>query len=243
MYLNVLIALTFFGLAAKADQIFKSSVEKVHLLELFSTQSCSSCPPAQAWVSTLKRDINLWRRFVPVVYHVDYWNYLGWKDPYSDSRYTLRQREYVLKWAGTAYTPMFVLDGAEDRSRDRSQLTKNSGPVGILKVQRVGATKFKVEFEPTSKNKKALKCYYAVMGNNISTQVSAGENSGKELHHDFLTLKSDFIPLKMEGNRFVGEVSADLTDTLPAKEKSIAFWIVDESTGSPIQATGGILKE
>ncbi|MCB0357206.1 MAG: DUF1223 domain-containing protein, partial [Bdellovibrionales bacterium] len=92
----------------------QSPVTQVHLLELYSTQSCSSCPPAQEWVSKLKNSNQLWQKFVPIVFHVDYWDYLGWKDPYSQPQYSARQRQYAKEWqSSSAYTPMLVIDGQE----------------------------------------------------------------------------------------------------------------------------------
>lgn len=61
----------------------ESPPEQAYLLELFTSQGCSSCPPADAWLSRLKQDPELFKRVVPVAYHVTYWDYLGWKDPFG----------------------------------------------------------------------------------------------------------------------------------------------------------------
>ena len=113
--------LLFINSILAETKLIKSGTKKVNLIELFSTQSCSSCPPAQRWVSSLVSEKDIWKNFVPVVYHVDYWDYLGWKDPYSSPIYTKLQRNYASVWnARNIYTPMFVLNGSEWRKRKKS---------------------------------------------------------------------------------------------------------------------------
>src|SRR5205814_363291 len=62
-----------------ADQILESGPQKTHLLELYTSEGCSSCPPAESWMSKLKAEPRLWKDFVPVAFHVDYWDRLGWR--------------------------------------------------------------------------------------------------------------------------------------------------------------------
>src|SRR5688572_1610666 len=98
----------------------QSPAQQVHLLELYTSEGCSSCPPADRWLSDLKDDPGLWKNFVPVAFHVDYWDHLGWKDKFARAAHTSRQRRYADEWgANTVYTPGLVLDGAEWRSRER----------------------------------------------------------------------------------------------------------------------------
>src|SRR5690349_5159728 len=88
----------------------ESGPRKTHLLELFTSEGCSSCPPAEAWISGLKNDARLWRDFVPVTFHVDYWDRLGWRDPLASKEWTARQYEYSERWRRSGvYTPGFVL--------------------------------------------------------------------------------------------------------------------------------------
>jgi hypothetical protein len=98
--------------ATAAPVVFQSSTRQVSLLELYTSGGCSSCPPAETWLSKLKTSGGLWRDFVPVAFHVDYWNNLGWKDRFSDEQYTERQKSYAQLWsASNIYTPEFVLNG------------------------------------------------------------------------------------------------------------------------------------
>src|SRR5574339_14875 len=87
---------------------FHSSTNRTALLELYTSEGCSSCPPAEAWLSRLKSDARLWKDFVPVAFHVDYWDYLGWRDPFGAAEYSERQRGYAAQWKSrSVYTPGF----------------------------------------------------------------------------------------------------------------------------------------
>ncbi len=100
-----------------ADVALESGPMKTHLLELFTSEGCSSCPPAEAWLSKLKDDAGLWRDFVPLAFHVDYWDRPGWRDPFASKVWTARQYEYSARWkSSNVYTPGFVLDGREWRN-------------------------------------------------------------------------------------------------------------------------------
>ena len=95
-----------------SEKHFSSGENKVTLVELYTSEGCSSCPPAEKWLNSLKEDSRLWTYFVPVAFHVDYWDYIGWKDPFAKSDYGLRQGKY--KQQGniqTVYTPGMMLDG------------------------------------------------------------------------------------------------------------------------------------
>src|SRR5436190_11363063 len=89
---------------------FESPERQTALLELYTSEGCSSCPPAETWFSKLKNAPGLWTNFVPVAFHVDYWNRLGWRDKFSDAQFSERQRAYAQLWsAENIYTPEFVL--------------------------------------------------------------------------------------------------------------------------------------
>ncbi|MCB0377875.1 MAG: DUF1223 domain-containing protein [Bdellovibrionales bacterium] len=222
-----------------ADTAWKSSVEKVHLLELYSTQSCSSCPPAQNWVSTLKKEKNLWKTFIPVVFHVDYWDYLGWKDPFSKPQFTNRQRHYAKELQSKTYTPMFILDGEESRQRSKSPLQSNGEKVGVLQAKSMG-DQYEIQFTPYSKTEKSLTLRYAVLGSDIKTDVKAGENSGMQLHHDFLTLELGKESLVRKGTAYSGKVKINF-DKNKSPRQALVFWVTPQNSLKPIQAVGGYL--
>src|SRR5436309_16121405 len=114
----IILTLSTSFLAHAADRTFESGPEQVRVLELFTSEGCSSCPPAEAWLSKLKAEPGLWKEFVPLAFHVDYWDRLGWRDPFAAKEWTARQYRYSDRWGGDrVYTPGFVLDGKELRNR------------------------------------------------------------------------------------------------------------------------------
>src|SRR5438270_13409668 len=126
------------ALSAQAtDCLFESGAQRTHLLELFTSEGCNSCPPAEAWLSKLKAEPRLWKDFVPLAFHVDYWDRLGWRDPFAAKEWTVRQYQYSANWKSeSVYTPGFVLDGREWRGR--SMPNASSEKPGVLKLSVVG---------------------------------------------------------------------------------------------------------
>ena len=109
-----------FGAALHAAEPlrFASGPSQVALVELYTSEGCSSCPPADAWLAALRDKPGLWSESVPVAFHVDYWNGLGWKDRLSSRASTDRQYAYAEAWGNrSVYTPCFVRNGAEWRPR------------------------------------------------------------------------------------------------------------------------------
>src|SRR5690606_23254343 len=121
-----------------------------------------------------------------VVFHVDYWDYLGWKDPYSQKAYSDRQRTYARRWkASSVYTPMFVLDGAEWKRRNEATLVRPGPKVGTLEVASLGNLTFRLRFSPVQAADKGLLLSGALLGSDFITDVKSGENGGRKLAHDF----------------------------------------------------------
>ncbi|MGB0866623.1 MAG: DUF1223 domain-containing protein, partial [Granulosicoccaceae bacterium] len=102
--------------AHAAEQSFESSVEQVQLIELYTSEGCSSCPPADKHLSRLMSDEGLWRERIPLAFHVDYWDYIGWEDPFAQRQFSNRQRTHQITGAvRSIYTPGWVVDGKEWR--------------------------------------------------------------------------------------------------------------------------------
>jgi len=98
--------------AGATPQIISSGVTRVNLLELYTSEDCSSCPLADAWLSSLAQDPRLWAQLVLVAFHVDYWDDLGWRDPFDSPIYSERQQHIADRAGnGVIYMPEFVLDG------------------------------------------------------------------------------------------------------------------------------------
>src|SRR5438132_945606 len=235
-----LILLLFFGDVLCADDVvFESGPKKVQLLELFTSEGCSSCPPAEASLGRLVNDRRLWREFVPVAFHVDYWDRLGWKDPFASAEWTKRQRLYAANWnAESVYTPAFVLNGRE--WRDASVPAINSEGPGVLKATVRYDNSVLVQFEPGKEKKTDLEVYFARLAFGININVRAGENNGRSLRHDFVVLSLDHQKLASSPQEFHLPSSAPENASRPNRT-ALAAWITRAGDIAPLQAIGGWL--
>ncbi len=223
---------------------FESGVTRTTLLELFTSEGCSSCPPADAWMSQLKNNGELWKGIVPAVFHVDYWDGLGWPDRFAKAEFTQRQRRYAASWpTGAVYTPTFVVNGKEWPGFFNREAAPKAGPekVGILAVALKGESEAVATFSPENATRGPLKLEVALLGTNLQSDVKRGENSGRKLHHDFVVLDLAKTDMVNEGNRWTGTVSIS-TKAEVDKPTALVAWIKSAETAPPIQATGGWLK-
>lgn len=227
---------------------FSSLVQQSTLLELYTSEGCSSCPPADRWLSTLKADPRLWKEIVPVAFHVDYWDYLGWKDKFSRAEFTQRQRNYA-RWNNlrTIYTPGVLKNGKEWRGWIRSKRIESplSEDVGRLTVN-IEKGVVTASFKSIRKITKPVILNVAWLGSDIETVVKAGENEGKKLRHDFVSFNIDAIKGLENNHTYTWRFDANLSGLSVkggAVKRGAAFWITRGADPTPIQATGGWLDK
>ena len=143
---SLAVALMMLSTVHAAETTLESGPRKTRLLELFTSEGCSSCPPAETWLSKLKEERGLWRDFVPLAFHVDYWDRLGWRDPFASKAWTQRQYAYSARWKiSSVYTPGFVLDGRE--WRNNGVPTADSDTPGTLRVSVTNQNSVTATFE------------------------------------------------------------------------------------------------
>jgi hypothetical protein len=163
----------------------------VALLELYTSEGCDSCPPADKFLSAIQHTAGITpARVIPLALHVDYWDYLGWKDRFANPLFGERQRTLTsLSGSRTVYTPQLFISGKEARNW-RSGISDavrnvNAKPAQAnlrLSVQTDTAQAWKLEIDAHSQQAATL--YYAVTENALQSQVNAGENRGATLQHD-----------------------------------------------------------
>ena len=222
---------------------FQSSENQAHLIELFSSEGCSSCPPADSWIASLRSNPNLWKQFVPIEFHVDYWNRLGWTDRLSKSLFTDRQQTYAREWLNSnVYTPGFVLDGTEWRPTGNTAQWSESAThrVGILSARRTSKYTFLVTFVPI-RTLATVRVYGALLGNGLESKVNAGENSGTVLKHEFAVLSLTQKKMEHEKMRYTAVIELKPPLEALAKSYSVALWVTDGLSQKPIQVVGGDL--
>ena len=163
------------------------------VIELFTSQGCSSCPAADKNLAEILEEAE--KAGQPVFglsFHVDYWNYVGWKDPYSDAEYTMRQRAYSLfVHAATVYTPQMIVNGAAEFvgsdikvSHDavaQALTQKTEYPISLGAVEQRGG-KIVVPYT-LEKRPAGFTINAAIVERNLENDVPRGENAGRKLAH------------------------------------------------------------
>jgi hypothetical protein len=224
-------------------EIFQSASHRVSVLELYTSEGCSSCPPADQWFSKFKEDKRLWESLIPVAFHVDYWNYIGWTDRFSTEKYSDRQRQYArTKNVSTVYTPGFLLNGKEWRSFFglRRLSLDDTDNAGLLTVN-INHQDVNASYENHSKPVSSPVLSIAILGFDLTTQVKAGENRGVKLKHDFVVLGFHSLPMTKQGDRYAIITKLPAT-RISAQRVAIAAWISNADDPTPLQATGGWLS-
>jgi len=226
---------------------FQSGVTQTSLLELYTSEGCSSCPPAEAWMSRLKEHRKLWKDFVPVAFHVDYWDYLGWKDPFASKAYAQRQHDYANRWRSrSVYTPGFVLDGEEwtDWPRHNEIPSPSSKPAGVLTARSTDGRDWTLRFQPPvgSPSVSSYDFHAALLGFELISDVKAGENRGHKLMHEFVVLAVANAAATASGDAVLATIT--LTPKLKPAPKRLAFatWVTPSRGLQPVQAVGGWLS-
>ena len=209
----------------------QSAAEPPAVVELFTSEGCSSCPPADQWLSRIEPGGGV----IALAFHVNYWNHLGWKDRFATPATTARQ--YAVKAASGApyvYTPQVVLNGKDFRNwrgvaPDRlPRIVARAAPSLQLRREgdqvsaHIGASAAAGEFAG----------YWAVLEDGQVNRVTAGENTGSTLRHDHVV--SFYQPV--EG--WDAKKDRQLSMRLPASNagQRVAFVVIDSRLTTPVQA-------
>ena len=237
------LALTLFSGAATANPQWSchSDKQQAALLELYTSQGCSSCPPADHWLSAIRDREDLWSRVVPVAWHVTYWDYLGWRDPFADAANDRRQRQMAAAAGAQVYTPGIFLNRKEYRRWRRlppGASTESRRDVGILRASSEGNT-VQVQFQPVDGLAlEAPRVEMAFLRSDRRTDVKAGENRGRQLRHDFVAGALSGARLERSEDGWVAKLAA----TPEAGSVAVALWVTDRQ-GNFLQATGTWLAQ
>mgnify|MGYP000080976374 FL=1 len=218
-------------------QVISSPLVQVNMLEVYTSQGCSSCPPAERWMSKFKDDSRLWKQLVPMNFHVDYWDYLGWPDPYASKIFTQRQRDYKrLKLSPTVATPGFIMagEGWNGWFRRKPVPLKPYKAVGVLRAK-IEDGVAQVDFNPTQNHANTLQLYVAILGFDQLTQVLAGENSGKALPHDFVVMGYKRTDMKNTKGEFGAQLTLPNVSRFNSPRKALVFWVSHKGDPTPIQ--------
>lgn len=198
-FLTVLSLLLYSGCSMQTVESQKvSDVQKIEsgtvnkqpvLVELFTSEGCSSCPPADKNLAFLEREQpSTQAEIITLALHVDYWDYLGWKDEFSSPLYNQRQESYGKKFKlDSIYTPQMVVDGETEFVGNEPGKSVNTiikaaqAQKANVEISRLGdKLKIKITDFPVHADSKV---YLAVAEDNLSNKIKRGENSGQKLQH------------------------------------------------------------
>jgi len=184
------------GVSEAASCGAKSGAQTLALVELYTSEGCDSCPPADRWLSGLKGAGSYAGRVLPLALHVDYWDYIGWKDPFAQAQFSARQREMAaINRARTVYTPQVLVGGRDFRPGNgfdtALEKINRTPPRADLEVKMSFGSARELKLDANAKLRngaetKDAAVYLAVFENGLASPVAAGENKGKLLKHDFV---------------------------------------------------------
>lgn len=228
-------SVTSFAVTAQCTAVSGPTVPLV--VELYTSEGCDSCPPADRFLSKAIAERSKDAAFIPLAFHVDYWDYIGWKDAFAQPAYGKRQSALAASsGASGVYTPQIFVNGREDRawSVGAAQLRSRDTPATVkfstaATWQDDGVALSGKFSEPAA----AVRLRYVVTENGLVTAVKAGENKGVTLRHDAV--------VRAHGPVSVDAASGSFALTLPLprslkRAASLVHVIAEDSRGAPLAA-------
>jgi hypothetical protein len=216
------------------------------VVELFTSQGCSSCPPADRLLTQLGQDKELAGRVIPLSFHVDYWNSIGWRDPFSSADWSGRQSRYseALKLGNRVYTPQAVINGksecvgseeSEVRQRIAAALKAPAdGRVALHLAPEAATVRASVDASMIGNASAArgLDVWVALYETNLSTAVGRGENAHRTLRNDYVVrrLVKAFTLPATPGAAHSGAVALAIDPSWKRGDLGVAAFLQDPTT-------------
>lgn len=216
--------------AARATSCSAASpATRVPVIELYTSEGCSSCPPADRWLSGLKAAAAR-GQVVAQAFHVGYWDHIGWVDRFASPSHTTRQRQFA-GLLGTIYTPQLVRDGRDSRDYGRGIAAPEEPAAAAIRLQRTMPDAVDAEVTPAAPEA-AWSAYWTVTEHGHSSKVNAGENAGELLRHDFVVRQ--YVP----AGQYKGTQRLKLRPlpATPGHPQQVNLVVFEAKTRKPLQA-------
>lgn len=223
----------------------ENSENNFAVVELFTSEGCSSCPPADKVLSGLiseARDKNL--NIYGLSFHVDYWDYIGWKDPYSDNKYSRRQRQYAQAFkTDRIYTPQMIVNGQKEfigSSQSKAQTSirdalAKPASVKISLQSKLENQKLQIDYSVAGLPTNAM-VHLALVESGLAQDIKSGENRGRVLKHDNVVRDfQTFQTKKGQATFHLSEVENDNT--------GVIIYVQDQNSMKILGAKGIYLSE
>ena len=236
--------------ACASPSVVTSGAATTSIIELYTSEGCDSCPPADKWFSTLQADAKV----IPLAFHVDYWDYIGWKDRFGKPAFAERQRAEVTRQGSrTVYTPQMLLNGKDWRawtsgnglaSSVRETAARSPRAALTLALTPANPQQYGLQLTvkvPDAVERKESALFIAVTENNLVSRVSAGENRGVTLKHDHVVRELiGPIAIRVDGSLEITRNLALASDWKQGDVNITAF-VQNQSNGDILQAASSPL--
>ena len=234
------------SIAAPAACKAASGRETVALVELYTSEGCDSCPPADRWLSATFGPNNPPTGAVALAFHVDYWDRLGWKDRFATAAWTKRQYESArAARSDLVYTPQVLIQGRDfsgwrNGSRSTAAIAELArvparADIALDVAPEPGRIAVKASAHvPASADRKGARMFIALTSDGLVSEVRAGENAGKRLEHDHVVRGLREVPVDDAGNA-AGVVALPLP-TEAGKGATVVAFVQNTETGIVLQA-------
>lgn len=236
-------------LAVAGECRLDSPAHRVTVVELYTSEGCSSCPPADRWFGGLAQQGISTQNAILLAYHVDYWNQLGWPDRFSRPQFSERQRKVAARGdTGFVYTPQFTVDGRDFRGRysvdglrgKLAAINREPGQARIRAEVRGAAPELRISGEVEvlgAAGARNAQVWIAAFENGLSSRVVAGENAGARLNHDYVVRElSGPFPVGSAGRATLDYRLKANPDWNPERT-GIAIFVERSDTGEILAAT------
>lgn len=233
--------------AHAAECSVTSGRTRTSLLELYTSEGCSSCPPADKWLSEIESMGFKQEQLVALAFHIDYWDYIGWKDPFARAQFSDRQRRAArLQQSNAVYTPQFMLNGKdfrgwfrENRLQDSvARISKEAAPVQIelhLSDSQNDRLKLTSTIQKLEAIQKDTDVFIAIYENQLQTSVKAGENQGRQLTHDYV-VREWYGPFKLDNAGKTWQQERWIAPSWRDRNAGIVVFVQNRNSGEILQA-------
>ena len=218
------------------------------LVELYTSEGCDSCPPADHWLSSLFSRGFRADQVVPLALHVDYWDYIGWKDPFARGEFSVRQHKLAaMRRPVIVYTPQVLLQGQDFRGWANGDFAERVARINsraarariALSIRSVEPTAIRADLSAIlldSAERKNAGVYLAAYENRLASEVKAGENRGRRLEHDFVVREWIGPIVFGEDLKIQESRSLPLLPGADPKNLGVAAFVQNRSTSEVLQA-------
>ncbi|MDP2248253.1 MAG: DUF1223 domain-containing protein [Nitrosomonadales bacterium] len=245
-FLLIVLFISYTNVSAECS--VDSGEKRISLLELYTSEGCSSCPPADKWLSQLEQNGFRNNQIVALAFHVDYWDYIGWKDRFAKAAFSERQRRAAfLQGSATVYTPQFMLNGADFRGWFRNRRLQDNISIANtkpakdelgLRLSSAGSAGMQLTTTIKTANSRYMEnsdIFIAIYEHQLTTQVKAGENHGRELSHDYV-VRELYGPFKPNLANSKWQQETLIGREWLKRDAGIAAFVQNRNTGEVLQA-------